>query len=240
MRFVSHPCRKRDELPHDRVDSFALRISALPHFCGKSPVCLPSTVYKAGSTTWASSDREFMLGPGTRSAVPSLTRDARSVAVDASGIAPYRLLRVPAFASRCPYLGTALAGLDNRPALTDATRRGAGAASVVVDADFRAAAEQRRAFSKAPISKKTWHGISSPGRCNVRRSAACKCVAPSRARRAGCCPRGLPGRVLTSLYGPLRRRLCVYFAHSSCQRNVQGCILHFGLYALDARDRLGP
>jgi len=79
---------------------------------------------------------------------------------------------------------------------------------------------------------------------SMRRPAIC-CVQlrrprSSRARRACCCPRGVPGRVLTFLYGPIRRRLCVYFAHSSCQRNVQGYMLHFGLYALDARDRLGP
>ena len=42
---------KKDGLPHDRAGSFALRISALPHFCRKSTVCLPSTVYKSGSTT---------------------------------------------------------------------------------------------------------------------------------------------------------------------------------------------
>jgi hypothetical protein len=50
---------KKDGLPHDRAGSFALRISALLHFCRKSTVCLPSTVYKAGSTTPAQSDCEF-------------------------------------------------------------------------------------------------------------------------------------------------------------------------------------
>ena len=134
------PCKEETSLSHDRAGSFALRISALSHFRRKSPVCLPSTVYKAGSTTWRRSDREFDAGPGTRRAVPSLTRDVRSAAFDASGIAPYRSLRVLAFASPCPHLETASAVLDDRPALTNAPswRR-----SVVV-ADFRPPPSRQR------------------------------------------------------------------------------------------------
>ena len=93
---VSHPCQK-GRLPkgttvHPIAGSFALRISVVPQFCRKSPACLPSTVYKAGSTTRRHQARNCPIQHATRRAV--VARDAPSGPADAGGIVPSRLLRV--------------------------------------------------------------------------------------------------------------------------------------------------
>ena len=140
-------------------ESVHYRISA----ANRRSVCPPRCI-QSSSATSAPSGREFVLGPGTRRAVPSLTRDARSAAVDASGIVPSRLLRDLAFASPCPHLETASAVLDDRPTLTNAT----------VVAPARPPSSSTRIFGPPPSESafrkhsfrntisKHWHGMSSP------------------------------------------------------------------------------
>jgi hypothetical protein len=100
-----------------------------------------------------------MFAPGMRRAVPLLTRDVRSAAFDASGIAPSRLLRVLAFASPCPHLETASAVLDDGPALTNA----------IVVAPAR------------PPSSSTRIVETPPSRAAHFEKPANKCVSPGRA-----------------------------------------------------------
>lgn len=101
---------KRHGLPHDRAGSFALRISALPHFCRKSPVCLPSTVYKAGSTTSRHRTADFCSVPAGDAALPPLKRFDPPRSMQAALYSLYHC----AFWRRLP------ASCDS-PALTNAT-----------------------------------------------------------------------------------------------------------------------
>jgi hypothetical protein len=106
-------CPRKGRLHTIARVSFALRISALWHFRRKSPVCLPSTVHKAGSTT---------LGiPGPASNAPLLMGQDRSPAFDCQAAlrsSDYRRFAGRAFASLCP-----LPHLDDRPAVTHAISR---------------------------------------------------------------------------------------------------------------------
>jgi hypothetical protein len=283
---------KRDDLPPNRAGSFALRISAIPHLCGKSPACLPSTVYKASSTTERPADREIDARSRPRRAVPSLMPDVRSAAVDASGMVPSRSL--PAWHSRlCSRVETASAQIVEPPPGRAAHRnhlarheqrrlmerpgdpRRANASHPVEPRlsrlllpardlcdgkalppiqeflarmiGMRRDLDRGACISTGPASPATAADKSKSSMSTALRKTPCACSRAIRpadecderiaAARAGY----LAGR--SPLSNTARRAAptaCVYFASSACQVNVQGCNLHFGLHALDARDRLGP
>jgi hypothetical protein len=143
-----------------------------------------------------------MLAPGIRRAAPSLTRDVRSAAFDASGIAPSRLLRALAFASPCPHLETASAVPDDGPALTNATvvapARPSSSSRIVEAPPSRAAHFERpankcvspgRATLVAPVScmgflrRQSTAPIQEIPRTDDRRTAH----AFQRTRLASCC-----------------------------------------------------
>ena len=231
MRLCQPSLQKRDELPHDRVDSFALRISALPHFCGKSPVCLPSTVYKAGSTTWRRRTGNLYLVRHAKrrtivDARRSICRGRCKQALRPNRCYGFRASRVAAspVISEQPWRGGSTTGDGAEPMRPSWRRRGPPSSS---NADFAPPPSKEELFRKAPhFEEDLARHQQPPVDATSERSAACKCVAPPAALRArpGCCPRGLPGRVRSpSLLRPVSdadsvRLFCPFFLPTKCAR----------------------
>jgi hypothetical protein len=271
MRSVSRPSQ-RHGLPYDRQGGFALRISALPHFCRKSPVCLPSTVYRAGSqprgigprifarsrhaTHRAIADpRRFDLPRSMQSALHSLDRCGLS-----RSRRPARISQQPGGASR----QTGVDQYDRRSAAV-ASRRAKTAfrkhlarhtpltqRAAICCAQMRLSGAPHAShlslpardlgFGKAPAPIQEFLARMIEARRTAISIAACISAGPAHRLHSreyrnhrGARPRALAPR------RPRCGAKCVRrFTISSCRLNVQGCNLHFGSYALDARDRLGP
>ena len=86
-------------------------------------------------------------------------------------------------ASNCLHLETTSALREDGPALTNATvvapARPPSSMRIFEPLPSRAAHFENTYF-ETTFFENTWHGVSRPGRCNARRIAAWKCVAPDR------------------------------------------------------------
>jgi hypothetical protein len=137
MRSVSRLCQKGRPSTRSR-GLFALRISALPHFCRKSPVCLPSTVYKAGSTTPRHRTANFCSVPA---------RDGPCHRLPLKFDLPRSMQALGSLDHCALWRSRRAARISRQTGADQGDRRRAAAASVVV-ADCRAAVEQSSAFRK--------------------------------------------------------------------------------------------
>jgi hypothetical protein len=261
MRLVSHPCKKGPVIkgrpstrPRGRFCLANQRaISFLPQIGGLSAL---HRVYDRFHNL-TPSDREFMRGLGTRCAVPSLTRDVRSAASDASGIVLARLLRDQAFVPCCPHLETA--SVDGIPC--DLLRANAPHpfkprwSRLLLPARICTTARHCRPIREClarmidvprprsrPRQKRANRNHRRRQPCEKRRAGAPGLSDRLIMRRANSCRlRRAPALAFNILYTARRRAdgvrlFCQFFLPIKCARIA----LYLGPYALDARDRLGP